>query len=290
MKLKFSSDDLSEMARKIRIDALFQVYHAQSGHPGGPLSSADYLTCLFFRHLRIDPQNPYWEDRDRFILSNGHCSALLYSLLARRGFFPLKELLTFRKTGSKLQGHPNRLKVPGVEVSTGSLGQGLAVANGMALGAKLKGLKDVRIFVNLGDGELQAGCVWEAAMAAGHYKSDNLIAMVDLNNAQIDGRVEDIMGVEPLADKFRAFRWRVIEEDGHDLEAIENAFIEAQKTDGRPTIILFRTKMMHGTPTFEDDPGWHGKPLNREQMEIALKELCCDDCPDTLVGKYRNSL
>jgi len=283
-------NDVREIARRVRKDCLVQTYFAESGHPGGPLSAADYLSVLCFRHLRYDSTNPTWPERDRLVISNGHCSALNYSILARMGFIPLSELLSFRQSGSRLQGHPNRLKVPGVEVSTGSLGQGLAVCHGLALGAKLKGQSHVRIFVNLGDGELQEGAIWEGFMAAGHYKSENIIAMVDFNDAQIDGRVETIMGVEPLADKLRAFRWRVLETDGHDLDAIDHAFAEALRPDGRPTVILFRTKMMHGCPSFEDDPGWHGKPLNREQMTVALKELGFDPDPDKAVDEYRRDI
>jgi transketolase len=286
MQATLTLPEVREMARTIRKDVLVQVYKANSGHPGGPLSAADYLSVLWFRHLRIDPKNPSWRERDRFVLSNGHCSALNYSLLARRGFIPASELITFREPGSHLQGHPNRLKVPGLEASTGSLGQGMSIGLGMAFGARIDGLKDVRVFVNVGDGELQEGCMWEAIMAAGHYRANNLIAMVDFNDAQIDGRVEDIMGVEPLGDKFRSFRWRVIEADGHDLEAVEQAFITAQKADTRPTVILFRTKMMHGTPSFEDNPGWHGKPLNHDQMVVALKELGFDLDPDVAVEQY----
>lgn len=281
-----SLGDVREMARQIRKDCLVQVYKANSGHPGGPLSAADYLTLLWFRHLRVDPARPDWPERDRFVLSNGHCSAINYALLARKGFLPLSELMSFRDSGSRLQGHPNRLKIPGLEASTGSLGQGLSLGLGMALGARLDGRSELRVYVNVGDGELQEGCMWEAIMAAGHYKADNLIAMVDFNDAQIDGRVEDVMGVEPLADKFRAFRWRTLEADGHDLDAIEQAFVDAKTPDGRPTVILFKTRMMCGTPTFEDDPGWHGKPLNREQMRVALGELGFDPDPDKAVEAY----
>ncbi|RJO71497.1 MAG: transketolase [Myxococcales bacterium] len=280
-------NDVRRLARLIRRDVLVQTYAANSGHPGGPFSAADYLAVLWFRHLRIDPQNPQWRERDRFVLSNGHCSALLYSLLARRGFIPFSSLVTFRATGSPLQGHPNRLKVSGVEASTGSLGQGFPVAHGMALGAKLAKLESVRVICNLGDGELQEGIMWETAMAAAHYRTDNLLAMVDFNNAQIDGYVSDIMEVEPLADKFRSFRWRVIEANGHDYEAIESAYQQAFMPDPRPTVILFRTRMMAGAPTFENDPGWHGKPLNRDQMAVALRELGFDSDADALVERYR---
>ncbi len=289
MQQKPSLEEVREIARRIRRDVLIQTYYAKSGHPGGPLSAADYSAVLWFRHLRMDPQRPDWPERDRYVLSNGHCSALLYSLLARKGMLPLSELLTFRRTGSRLQGHPNRKKVPGIEVSTGSLGQGLPVAHGMALAARQQKLSEVRVFANLGDGELQEGIMWEAIMAAGHYKTENLIAMVDFNDAQIDGRVEDVMGIEPLADKFAAFRWRVLETDGHDYDAIESAFMKAQTPEGKPTVILFRTKMMHGTPSFADDPGWHGNPLNHDQMTVALKELGFDADPDETVERYRQN-
>jgi len=289
MKPLLSIDEVRDMARTIRKDSLIQIYKAKSGHPGGPLSAADYLAVLWFRHLRIDSEKPFWEERDRFVMSNGHCSALNYALLTRRGFIEQEELLTFRDAGSRLQGHPNYRKIPGLEASTGSLGQGLPVAHGMALGAKLAKKSDVRVFVNVGDGELQEGTMWEAIMAAAHYKTDNLIAMVDFNNAQIDGYVEDVMGLEPLDEKFKSFGWRVLTCDGHDLDKIEEAFVTAQKSDGRPTVILFKTKMMHGTPSFEDNPGWHGKPLNAEEMTTALKELGYDITPDEAVDQYRQN-
>lgn len=286
MQAKHSLEETKAIAQAIRKDALIQTYHAKSGHPGGPLSAADYSAVLWFRHLRYDVENPDWDGRDRYILSNGHCSAMLYSLLARAGYIEQKELLTFRRIGSPLQGHPNRLKVKGIEASTGSLGHGLSLAHGMALAAKKRGQTQVNVYVNLGDGELQEGTCWEAIMAAGHYKTDNLIAMVDFNNAQIDGYVEKVMGIEPLADKFAAFRWRVIEADGHDFDAIEAAFTEAKARNGKPTVILFKTKMMFGTTSFVDDPGWHGKPLNEEQMTIALKELGYALSPEEAVKQY----
>lgn len=289
MKPKLSIDEVREMARALRKDSLIQIYNAKSGHPGGPLSAADYLAVLWFRHLRIDSENPAWEDRDRFVMSNGHCSALNYALLCRQGFIPQDELLTFREAGSRLQGHPNYRKIPGLEASTGSLGQGLPVAHGMALGAKLAKRSDVRIFVNVGDGELQEGTMWEAIMAAAHYKSDNLIAMVDFNNAQIDGFVSDVMGIEPLDKKFESFGWRVINCNGHDLEEIDKAFTDAQKPDGRPTVIIFKTKMMYGTPSFEDNPGWHGKPLNADEMKTALGELGYEITLEDAVEEYRQN-
>ena len=277
---------LKAMAQHIRKDVLIQTFVANSGHPGGPLSAADYLTTLFFRYLRSDPQRPDWPDRDRFVLSNGHCSALIYALLARREFFPLKTLLSFRQSGSILQGHPNRLKVPGLDASTGSLGQGLGLAHGMALAARRTG-KKIRVFVNLGDGELQEGAVWEALMAAGHYKSENLIAMVDYNQVQIDGRVEDVMGVAPLAEKLRAFRWRVIEADGHDYDAIDDAFFQALSPTDRPSIILFKTRMMHGVASFEDDAAWHGRPPKEEELAQMLVELGFELTVEEAVRQYR---
>ncbi len=270
--LNLSLDALKEMARTIRRDVIIMVNNAQSGHPGGPLSAADYLTALWFNFLNVAPHDPMMEQRDRFVMSNGHCSSINYALLARRGFFNPSYLLTFRTTDSLLQGHPNSTKLQGIEISTGSLGQGLSVAHGMALGIRLRGW-DSTVYCNCGDGELQEGNIWEAVMAAGHYKTDNLIVSVDFNNAQIDGHVEDVMGVEPLANKFRAFNWRVLEADGHKMEDIIPAWQEAKRRTGKPTVILFKTEMMHGCPTFADIPGWHGRPPKDDEAQLMLKEL-----------------
>lgn len=258
---------------------------AKSGHPGGPLSAADYLTVLFWNYLRIDPKNPHMEPRDRFILSNGHCSALNYALLARRGFFNPGYLLTFRSTHSRLQGHPNMVKLAGLEMSTGSLGHGQAVGHGMALGAKLLG-SDVRVFVNCGDGELQEGSAWEAFMAAGHYKSDNYHVLVDYNDVQIDGHVEKVMGLAPLDDKFRAFRFHVFYADGHDMADIIRAYDEAIAAKGKPKVILFKTKMMHGVPEFEDQAKWHGKFLDDAALDVALKSLGYTQTREEIIAEY----
>ena len=257
-------EQLAEIARQIRRDVVTMTHVANSGHAGGPLSSADYLTYLFFNELRLDPKNPKDPDRDRFILSNGHCSAVLYALLAHRGFIPRTKLGTFRQTGTDLQGHPNRHYVPGVEVGTGSLGQGLSVGVGMALALRRDRLKRFaptgrhlvpRVWVNVGDGELQEGQCWEAIMSAGHYGLDNLTVLVDKNEAQIDGWTHDVMSIEPLAEKFAAFKWNVIDAYGHDFQEIHAAVQRSKWYNGRPTAVLWHTRMMRGCPSFESEPG-----------------------------------
>jgi len=280
MKHDLSNERLAQLAQIIRRDVLAMTTYGNSGHPAGPLSAADYHTALWFNYLDVDPANPDWEYRDRYVLSNGHCSALNYSLLARRGYFDPAELLTFRQTGSPLQGHPNKTKLKGLEASTGSLGQGLSIGHGIALGMKLhvkQGRGEygrVRVFVNCGDGELQEGNIWEAVMSAAQYQSDNLTMMVDYNDCQIDGFVPDVKSIAPLADKFRVFGWHVIEADGHDFDEIRAAYDEALATKGMPTVILFRTLFMKGAgEEFENIPGYHGKPLNKEQLVRAMKSL-----------------
>jgi len=282
----YRPEQLAEIAQTIRRDVLVSVTHAASGHPGGPLSMADYLTALWFRTLRLDPQHPFWEDRDRFVLSNGHASALLYALMARRGFFHPSYLMTFRDTDSRLLGHPSSVKLPGVEISTGSLGQGLAVAHGMALGLRRLGKETPTVYCHCGDGELEEGSVWEAVMAAAHYKSDNLILAVDANDAQIDGHVRDVMAVEPLVDKFQAFNWRALDVPGHDMSAICDAWDNARQRLGQPTVILFRTVMMKGCPEFEDLPGWHGRPPQPEECDRMLKQLGYDETYEQAVKSY----
>jgi transketolase len=277
MNAETQLDALISIAQQIRRDVILMVNFAKSGHPGGPLSAADYLTVLWFKYLRCDVKNPFWEQRDRFVMSNGHCSALNYALLARRGFFNPGYLLTFRTLKSRLVGHPSRVKLPFIEVSTGSLGQGLSVAHGMALGTKLRGWNDVTIYCNCGDGELQEGACWEAIMSAGHRKSENLVLMVDYNDAQIDGFVPDVKELAPLAEKLRAFHWRVIEADGHDFEQIDRAFATAKQRTGKPTAVLFRTVMMKGCPSFENIPGWHGRPPTDDEARVMLRELGFDD-------------
>jgi len=280
-------DDLIAKANKIRRDVLVMITHAASGHPGGPLSMADYLTALWFRYLRIDPNNPKWPERDRFILSNGHASALLYALMARCGCFDPSEILTFRQTESRLVGHPSSVMLPFVEISTGSLGQGLSVAHGMALGLRKDGKVQSTVYCNCGDGELQEGSVWEAVMAAGHYHSDNLVLSVDSNDAQIDGYVRNVMSIEPLVDKFKAFNWRVIDCDGHDMTAICNAWEEAHARTGRPTVILFCTVMMKGCPTYENIPGWHGRPPKPDECTLMLHELGFDEMYEEALQTYK---
>lgn len=265
-------ESLKEKARLIRRDIITMIGRAGSGHPGGSLSGVEIVTALYFHLMRVDPQNPDWPDRDRFILSKGHAAPLLYAALARRGYFPPEELLTLRKLGSRLQGHPDCKSLPGVEMSTGSLGQGLAVANGLALAARLDG-RSFRIYVLLGDGELQEGMVWEAAMAASHYKLDQITAFVDHNHLQIDGRIEEVLSPEPLPDKFRAFGWEVLVIDGHDFRQIIQAVHHAWATKGKPTVIIAETVKGKGVSFMENQVGWHGVAPKPEEVEQALAEL-----------------
>ncbi len=283
-----SVDELKEMARTIRRDCLVQTHVAKSGHPGGPLSAADYLTSLYFNYVKVDPKNPKDDSRDYFIISNGHCSALNYALLSRRGFFPPGYLMTFRSTGSGLEGHPNRHKTPGVDISAGSLGHGLPIAHGIALGAKLKG-SDQRVFVNLGDGELQEGSCWEAIMAAAHYRSDNILAVVDYNDVQIDGRTHEVMNIRPLDGKFKAFGWKVFEGNGHDMNEVIRLLDHAIDSmgKGQPVVVLFHTVMMKGVPSFENDHIWHGKALADDKLlQTALTELGYNETPKEAVASY----
>ncbi|MCL6448703.1 MAG: transketolase [Armatimonadetes bacterium] len=266
---------LEDKARQIRAHIIKMTAAAGSGHPGGSLSAADIVTALYFHLLRIDPQNPAWPDRDRFILSKGHAAPLLYAALAERGFFPVEELLTLRKLGSRLQGHPDMKSLPGVEVSTGSLGQGLSAGNGMALAAKLDG-RDYRVFVLLGDGEIQEGMVWEAAMAAAHYRLDNVTAFLDYNGLQIDGPITEVMSPEPVADKWRAFGWDVQEIDGHDIGQIIKAVEVARQVKGKPQMIVAKTCKGKGVSFMENQVDWHGTAPKPEQAEKALAELRCE--------------
>ena len=263
---------LQKIAAKIRLGVIEGTYHAKSGHPGGSLSIADTLAYLYWEEMNIDPQNPKMEGRDKLVLSKGHCAPALYAALANRGYFPVEELQTLRHIGSRLQGHPNMNDTPGVEMSTGSLGQGVSAACGMALAAKLKG-EGSRVYTILGDGEIEEGQVWEAAMFAAQYKLDNLVAVIDNNNLQIDGPITEVMSSYPITDKFTAFGWHVIKIDGHDYEAIENAYKEAAETKGQPTMILAKTIKGKGVSFMEDDAGWHGKAPNDEQMAQAKAEL-----------------
>ncbi|MGC7871776.1 transketolase [Desulfosporosinus sp. FKB] len=267
-----STVDLKRKANLIRQDIISMLVPAKAGHPGGSLSAADIVTTLYFKEMRINPQNPNWADRDRFVLSKGHAAPVLYAALAEKGYFPKDELLGLRQTGRMLQGHPDMKRTPGVDMSSGSLGQGLSVANGMALAGKLD-KKDYQVYVLLGDGEVAEGQVWEAAMAAAHYKLDNLTAILDYNGLQIDGPTDSVMSSAPLADKWRAFCWHVIEVDGHDIEALEKAFAEAKQVKGKPTILIAKTVKGKGVSFMENQVGWHGSAPNAEQAEQALKEL-----------------
>jgi transketolase len=274
--LNLSHDELREFARTIRRDVILMTNVSKSGHAGGPLSAADYASALICNYLRLRPTEPYWEERDRFVISNGHCSALNYALLSRRGYFAPGYLLTFRSTPSRLQGHPNHVKLPGIEIGTGSLGQGLSAAHGMALGAKLKGQHDLRVVCNIGDGEMQEGQIWEALMHAGHRGTDNLTVCIDWNNAQIDGRVRDIKRLDPIDDKLAAFHFNVRWADGHDMADVCSAWDWAWGNlgSGKPSAIVFKTIMMQGAGAkYEDIPSWHGTPPNDEQALEILRNL-----------------
>jgi len=263
---------LEEKARVIRSHIIAMLGEAGSGHPGGSLSSADIVTALYFHHMNYDPARPDWEHRDRFILSKGHCAPVLYAALAEAGFFPVHELSGLRKLGHMLQGHPDSKRTPGVEMSSGSLGQGLAVGNGVALGAKLNGL-DYRVYVLMGDGEMQEGMIWEAGMAAAHYGIDNLVGIIDHNGLQVDGCITEVCSPEPLADKWRAFGWHVIEIDGHDFNSIIEGLEEAKKVKGKPSMIIADTVKGKGVSFMENKEDWHGVAPNSEQTMQALKEL-----------------
>jgi len=263
---------LRDKANTIRQHIIRQVYLAGSGHPGGSLSAADIATVLYFDHMNLDADDPANPERDRFVLSKGHASPLLYACLAEKGFFPTWQLDTFRKLGSPLQGHPSMRSLTGVEMSTGSLGQGFSAAVGMALAARLDDRRS-RVYVLLGDGELQEGIVWEAAMASAHYKLDNLCAIVDFNGLQIDGKNDDVMRVAPVDQKFEAFGWHASVIDGHDIDAIRAGLLEAQNCKGRPTVLVANTVKGKGVSFMENEAGWHGKAPNREQAEQAMAEL-----------------
>lgn len=263
--------ELEAKARQIRIMIVQMLARAGSGHPGGSLSSTDILTCLYYSVMRHNPKDPSWPDRDRFHLSKGHCCPALYAVLAEQGYFPKEELLNLRKFGCMLQGHPDR-HTPGIEVCSGSLGQGLSVALGMSLAARLDG-KDYRTYCLLGDGEIQEGNVWEAAMAAAHYKCDNLCAILDYNGFQIDGRVSEVMGIEPLAEKWRSFGWYAVEIDGHNMASIHKAFDTAKKIKEKPTIIIAKTIKGKGVSFMENVVDFHGRAPSKDEHELAVKEL-----------------
>ena len=263
---------LAITACKVRMGIIESTHAAKCGHPGGSMSAADMFTYLYCKELNVDPKNPKWEDRDRFVLSKGHTAPGLYAALALNGFFPVEDLLTLRKVGSYLQGHPNMNTVPGVDMSTGSLGQGISAACGMALAAKVKG-KTNRVYTLLGDGEIQEGQVWEACMLASHYKLDNLCVIVDNNGLQIDGDVAKVMSPYPIVDKLEAFGFHVTAIDGHDFEAIEEALNTAKTVKGRPSAIVMKTVKGKDVSFMENNAGWHGVAPNDEQYEQAMSEL-----------------
>ena len=264
--------ELQIMANEVRKNIVKSVHSAKAGHPGGSLSAADIFTYLYFEELNVNPENPKDPDRDRFVLSKGHCAPGLYSALALKGFFPVEDMITLRKLGSYLQGHPDMKGIPGVDMSTGSLGQGISAATGMALAGKMD-QKNYRVYTLLGDGEIEEGQVWEASMFAGFHKLDNLTIIVDNNNLQIDGCIEDVCSPHPIDKKFEAFNFHVIHMDAHDFDSIRAAFKEARETKGMPTAIIAKSIKGKGVSFMEDNAGWHGKAPNDEQFEVAMKDL-----------------
>lgn len=274
--MKLSLTELQMTANEIRKDIVKMVHAASSGHPGGSLSAADIMTALYFETMNIDVQNPKMAGRDRFVLSKGHAAPVLYATLARKGYFPVEELLTLRRINSRLQGHPDMKNIPGVEMSTGSLGQGISAAVGMAMASKLDN-DGSRVFALLGDGELNEGLVWEAAMSAAHYKLGNLTAIIDFNGLQIDGKNDDVMAVKPVDKKFESFGWNVIIVDGHDIEAIIAAFEAAKQVTDKPSVLLANTVKGKGVSFMENQVGWHGKAPSDDELAAALKELGGDN-------------
>ena len=264
--------ELMKTANEIRKGIVTALHSAKAGHPGGSLSATEIFTYLYFEEMNVDPKDPKKADRDRFVLSKGHTAPGLYSTLAQKGFFPKEDLVTLRHTGSYLQGHPDMKHIPGVDMSSGSLGQGISAAVGMAIAGKLDNA-DYRVYTLLGDGEIQEGQVWEAAMFAAHYQLDNLVAVVDNNGLQIDGRISDVMSPYPIDEKFKAFGWHVISIDAHDFDAIEKAFAEAEKISGQPTVIIQRSIKGKGVSFMEDQVSWHGTAPNEEQYNQAMTEL-----------------
>lgn len=264
--------ELKKQANEIRKSTLTALHSAKCGHPGGSLSAAEIFTYLYFEEMNVDPKNPDKADRDRFVLSKGHCAPGLYATLAHKGYFPLEDLVTLRHTGSYLQGHPDMKHIPGVDMSSGSLGQGISAAVGMALSAKMSN-ESYRVYTLLGDGEIEEGQVWEAAMFAGFRKLDNLVVIVDNNNLQIDGAIDEVCGPYPIDKKFEAFNFHVINVDAHDLDALRAAFDEAKATKGMPTAIIAKSIKGKGVSFMEDNVGWHGKAPNDEEYKIAMEEL-----------------
>lgn len=271
MKIK-DVKELEKIANNVRIGIIESVYAAKSGHPGGSLSIADILTVLYFNQMNIDETKPQDKSRDRLVLSKGHCAPALYSTLAERGFFEKRLLKTLRNINGKLQGHPDMNKIPGVDMTTGSLGQGLSAANGMAMASKL-GKEGIRVYCICGDGEMEEGQIWEAAMSSSHYKLDNLCLIIDNNNLQIDGNVDKVMNIYPLDEKFRSFGFEVIQVDGHNIAELINAFEQAKKVKGKPTAIIANTIKGKGVSFMENQAGWHGKAPNQEEYEQAMQEL-----------------
>jgi transketolase len=265
-------EELKIIAKKIRVNILHMLTKSGSGHTGGSLSAADVAVAIYFSKMKFDPKNPKWEERDRFIMSKGHAAPLIYAIMAEAGYFPMETIDTLRKIESPLQGHPCCQKLPGIEVSTGSLGQGLSVANGMALGLRLNS-NPARVFCIMGDGEIQEGQIWEAAMTASHYKIDNLCAVVDYNGLQIDGPVEQVMNINPVHDKWEAFGWHVTDIDGHDMESIVRALNEAENTKGRPSVIIANTTKGKGSSIFEGKVEFHGVTPTEEEFDKAVKEI-----------------
>ena len=263
---------LKILAAKARKGAILGTYHAKSGHPGGSLSAADIFTYLYYKEMKVDPENPQWEDRDRFVLSKGHCCPSLYAILALKGFFDWEELTVLRHVGAMLQGHPDMKRTPGVDMSTGSLGQGVSAACGMALAAKLDN-KDYRTYTVLGDGEVEEGQVWEAAMFASHNKLDNLVVIVDNNGLQIDGPIDKVCSPYPIDEKFKAFNFHVINCNAHDFDELRAAFKEAKETKGMPTAIVVHSTKGKGVSFMENQCGWHGKAPNDEEYAVAMADL-----------------
>mgnify|MGYP000008499316 CR=1 FL=1 len=264
--------ELENIASKLRVDIIKMLKESKSGHPGGSLSACEILTALYFKEMNVDSSNPDWPERDRFVLSKGHAAPVLYAALAEKGYFPKEELMKLRKIDSMLQGHPDMKGTPGVDMTTGSLGQGLAAANGMALAGKIDN-KNYRVYALVGDGEVQEGMIWEAAMLAAHYQLDNLTVFLDHNGLQIDGSNKEVMNIEPIDEKFRAFGWHVINIDGHSFEEIINAIEEAKNTKGKPTMIIAKTVKGKGVSFMENEAGWHGKAPSEEETVKALEEL-----------------
>lgn len=265
-------EQLKEICKDVRADIVRMTSAAGSGHPGGSLSAVELMTALYFNVMNHRSDNPEWSERDRFFLSKGHACPVVYSVMARTGYFPVDELVTLRKCGTRLQGHPSCKMLPGIEVSSGSLGQGLSIANGVALAARLNN-KPYRAYVLMGDGELQEGQIWEAMMTAAHYKLDNVCALVDYNGLQIDGDVEQVMGIAPLAQKWQSFNWHTIEIDGHDMSQVLDAYAEARATKGKPSVIIAKTVKGKGVSYMENVAGWHGKTPNSEELQKALEDI-----------------